>query len=224
MKKIDTHVHTSEVSKCGRMSAQEIVTAYKRAGYGAIVITDHLKLSEIAGTGMKPYEIVEHQLKGYLAARESAGSDIEVFLGAEIRFTSGDEDYLLIGLDEQKYFELARQLPDDPKSCRELMKSLDCLIYQAHPFRPGLTPASPDALDGIEVYNGNPRHDSHNDAARLFAERHHLKMLSGSDSHRPEDVARGGILTPDWVRSSSALVRFLRETPRPHMIIDGTEF
>ena len=224
MKKIDTHVHTSEVSKCGKLSALEMVDAYKRAGYDAIVITDHLKLSELIGTGIKPYEIVEHQLKGYLAAREAAGSDIEVFLGAEIRFTSGDEDYLLLGLDEQKYFEVARQLPDSPEACHELMTSLDCLIYQAHPFRPGLTPASPDALDGIEVYNGNPRHDSHNDAARLFAERHHLKMLSGSDAHRPEDIARGGILTPDWVRSSSALVRFLRETPRPHMIIDGVEF
>lgn len=221
MKKIDTHVHTSEVSKCGKMSAVEIVEAYKKNGYDAIVITDHFKLGEISGQQLKPYEIVERQLKGYIAAREAAGSAMEVFLGAEYRFTSGDEDFLLLGLDEQKFFELARQLPDNPRACRELMESMDCLMYQAHPFRPGLTPAPTDALNGIEVYNGNPRHDSHNDSARLFAERHHLRMLSGSDAHQPEDVARGGILAPDWVRSSAALARFLRETPRPHMIIDG---
>ena len=74
---------------------------------------------------------------------------------------------------------------------------------------------------GVEVFNGNPRHDSHNDLARRFAEEHGLRMLSGSDAHQPQDVARGGILAPDWVRSSGELARFLRETHRPHMIMDG---
>ena len=64
-------------------------------------------------------------------------------------------------------------------------------------------------------------HDSHNDLARRFAEEHGLRMLSGSDAHQPQDVARGGILAPDWVRSSGELARFLRETHRPHMIMDG---
>lgn len=221
MKKIDTHVHTSEVSRCGKLSASEVVEAYKRANYDAIVITDHFILSEVAG--LKPYEIVERQLKGYLAAREAAGSKIAVYAGAEIRFTGGDEDFLILGLDEQKYFELARALPTNPRACRDLCEGMECLMYQAHPFRPGLTPASPDALSGIEVYNGNPRHDSHNDSARLFAERHRLRMLSGSDAHQLQDVGRGGIIAPDWVRSSSTLAKFLRETSRPHMIIDGAE-
>ena len=111
MKKIDTHVHTSEVSTCGKMTAAEMVDAYRRAGYDAIVITDHLILEKIKPQQLKPYEIVEQQLRGYLAAVAAAKGDIDVLLGAEIRFTSGHEDYLLLGLDEQKYFELARALP-----------------------------------------------------------------------------------------------------------------
>lgn len=83
MKKIDTHVHTSEVSRCGKLTASEIVDAYKRANYDAIVITDHFILSE--AVGLKPYEIVERQLKGYLAAREAAGSRIAVYAGLPFR-------------------------------------------------------------------------------------------------------------------------------------------
>ena len=151
----------------------------------------------------------------------AAKGDIDVLLGAEIRFTSGHEDYLLLGLDEQKYFELARALPDTPEECRALTESMGGLMYHAHPFRPGLRPAAPASLSGVEVYNGNPRHDSHNDQARRFAEEHGLRMLSGSDAHQPQDVARGGILAPDWVRSSGELAHFLRETHRPRMIMDG---
>ena len=39
---VDTHVHTSETSKCGRSTAAEMIAAYKNAGFGAVVISDHL--------------------------------------------------------------------------------------------------------------------------------------------------------------------------------------
>lgn len=221
MKKVDTHVHTSEVSSCGVLTAKQIVERYIAAGYDAIVITDHLILSRIIEQKLKPYQVVERQLNGYLAAREAAADKMEVFLGAEIRFTAGNEDFLLFGLDEQKYFELARRLPDSPRQCREFMQGVSGLIYQAHPFRPGLSPAPAQDIDGVEVYNGNPRHNSHNETARAFAERHKLRMLSGSDAHQEEDVARGGIYVPDWVRNGADLAKFLRDTPRPALICDG---
>lgn len=221
MKKIDTHVHTSEVSSCGKLTAAEIVSRYIDAGYDAIVITDHLLLKNIIEQDMKPYEVVERQLKGYMAALEAADGRIGVFMGAEIRFTGGSEDFLLFGLDVERYFELARRLPDSVQACHELMGSMGGLIYQAHPYRPGLTPAPARFLNGVEVYNGNPRHNSHNDDARRYAEINHLHMLSGSDAHQVPDIARGGILMPDWVRSNAELVRYLRETPVPDMIVDG---
>jgi len=39
--KYDTHVHTKEVSPCGKVPAIEVVKLYKDAGYHGIVITDH---------------------------------------------------------------------------------------------------------------------------------------------------------------------------------------
>lgn len=34
------------------------------------------------------------------------------------------------------------------------------LFYQAHPFRNSMKITNPELLDGIEVYNGHPGHDS----------------------------------------------------------------
>ena len=37
----DLHVHTSNVSPCAHVKAEEVVRLYAQAGYKGIVITDH---------------------------------------------------------------------------------------------------------------------------------------------------------------------------------------
>jgi hypothetical protein len=39
--KIEMHAHTSEASPCANVSATKIPALYQKAGYDAIVITDH---------------------------------------------------------------------------------------------------------------------------------------------------------------------------------------
>jgi len=58
-----------------------------------------------------------------------------------------------------------------------------------------MEPTSSKLLDGLEVYNGNPRHDSQNKKALNYAKNHKLKMISGSDFHEYEDLAQGGIVS-----------------------------
>ena len=72
-----------------------------------------------------------------------------------------------------------------------------------------MNPASDDLLDGLEVYNGNPRHDSQNDKALSYAEKHNLKMISGSDFHENEDLARGGIVA-ELPEKMSELISLLK--------------
>ena len=67
----------------------------------------------------------------------------------------------------------------------------------------------PKFLDGIEVYNGNPRHESNNPRARAWAEEHHLLFSSGSDYHETEDVARGGMIFPGEIHNSKELAAAL---------------
>ena len=84
------------------------------------------------------------------------------------------------------------------------------LLVQAHPFRKKCTPAPAEYLDGIEVLNLNPRHDSHNDLALAYAREHHLIMTAGSDCHRPGDQGTTGILSDTLPEDSFGLADLLR--------------
>ena len=65
-------------------------------------------------------------------------------------------------------------------------------------------------MDGIEVLNLNPRHDSHNDLALAYAKEHHLIMTAGSDCHRPGDQGTTGILSDTLPEDSFDLADLLR--------------
>ena len=64
----------------------------------------------------------------------------------------------------------------------------------------------------MEVYNGNPRHNSHNDRALEYAEKYVLRQLSGSDFHHPEDLARGGVILPEAPENISGFKKLLFES------------
>ncbi len=71
-----------------------------------------------------------------------------------------------------------------------------------------LSPA--EDLDGIEAYNGNPRHNSSNDVAIQTAKQRGCLMVSGSDSHQVEDAGHGGLVLFERPETSEDLVRILR--------------
>ena len=84
------------------------------------------------------------------------------------------------------------------------------LVVHAHPFRCNTVMMRPDLFDGYEVYNGNPRHDSHNALAEDWARMNGKIMTSGSDFHLPDDPCRGGIETDFRIRDNETLLRVLR--------------
>ncbi|MGI6172749.1 MAG: PHP-associated domain-containing protein [Christensenellales bacterium] len=220
MIRIETHAHTSEVGPCGRMPAKELVARFADASYAALVVTDHL--SEHWNAHLSLTERADEYLSGYRAAREEGEKrGVRVLLGAELRLSFlGDEDFLAYGLSEEQIPSLMEKLDRCPSICalHEVVNGMGGLLYQAHPFRVGLTAQNPLWLDGIEVYNGNPRHDSRNGDALAYATRHRLSMLSGSDAHQVPDVARGGIALSEMPADFTA---YLRATPDPVRIEDG---
>lgn len=210
--RLDTHVHTSEVSSCARVPANEVPRRYKAAGYGGVVVTDHYYDGFFQRRPDASWpEQVDAYVEGYRVARgvgEAIGLD--VFLGMELRFSGeGYEDYLVYGHDEAFLLAHPHLEAMSLEAFHELARSSGMVIFQAHPFRPGLRRARPDLLDGMETINGNPRHNSHNDEAGLFADSNGLVALSGSDFHEVEDVARGGVILPRRPSSGSDLARML---------------
>lgn len=210
--KYDVHVHTSEVSNCGKVSAKTIVGMYKDAGYQGIVITDHYYINFFEQMGGKSWnEKIARYLEGYYCAlNEGSKLGLNIIPGMEITFPENMNDYLVYGIDEKFLKENKELYKFGLKGLRKLIKGSDILIFQAHPFRPNMIPASPELLDGVEVYNGNPRHDSRNRLAMEYAEENKLMMLSGSDFHQKQDIARGGIIVTEEINSPSQLVDAIR--------------
>ena len=68
--KYDLHVHTREVSPCGRMTIEEMGEAYERAGYDGIWLTNHLHRDFLEATaGMSWQERAETFLAPYRKAK-----------------------------------------------------------------------------------------------------------------------------------------------------------
>ena len=70
------------------------------------------------------------------------------------------------------------------------------LMFQAHPYRFGLSPENPKYFDGIEMLNAQPRNDSRNKKALQFAYKNDIMKIAGSDVHVKEDIGRSGIMLP----------------------------
>ncbi len=191
---LDTHIHTSETSRCGSVAAKKIVRLYRERDYDGIVITDHYHkayFDSLGGAGWA--QKADCFLKGYrLALEEGEKIGLKVLLGIEIRFDGSDNDYLVYGTDEAFIMENKEMYAWGLSGFRDVTKDREIAVIQAHPFRPLMT-LEDSRIDGIEVYNGNVRHDSQNHLARVYAEEHGLKMTSGSDMHEMEDLARGGV-------------------------------
>ncbi len=211
---LEPHAHTKEVSPCGWLPAEDLIKALHNKQYGGVVITDHF----VQGR-WDSREARAAFLSGYQRAKEAGEAvGIVVLLGIEIRFKDRPEDFLVYGMEEEDILDL----PDDVclmgvRAFHELAKSKNWMVYQAHPFRQKMLPANPSDVDGIETFNGNPRHNSQNRLSARFASLHNLSTIAGSDVHRPGDVGISGLLVPKDSLTPQGFASWLRATPHPRV-------
>ncbi len=210
------HFHTKNTSNCANVKAEDAVEEYIKAGYDGIVVTDHLSPSTYMkyGRELLPWnKKVDFFLRGYKAAKKAAAGRINVLLGMEIRFrtSEGNNDYLVYGLTEDFLYEHPELLNLNIKKLYKLAQENGFLILQAHPFRFGMKVTNPDYLDGIEIFNGNPRHNSNNDIAEIWAKKYDLLVTSGSDYHEIEDLGTGGIWFNKEITDNKTLVEEIKK-------------
>ena len=96
------------------------------------------------------------------------------------------------------------------KEMSQYIRDSGLTVYQAHPFRNGLTIANPQNLDGYEIYNGHPDHDSRNAIAEAWTKLHGLPGISGTDFHDGKQDICAGIITDDPITSNEQLLEILR--------------
>ena len=194
--KIDTHAHTKENSPCGKISARALVGLYKKYGYSGVNITDHFAYY-IIDENADPDKEVERFYRGsQIAAEEGEKLGINIYHGVEYRLESeySRNEYLLFGTTREFLKKSIRYFHRTYRDFYDFAKSEGVLVFQAHPFRDGMTP-TPDCCDGAEVFNAHPGHDSRNDRAFGYAKSFGLRMLAGSDCHDIGHAGRSGILS-----------------------------
>lgn len=213
--KTELHCHTAGVSACGHITPAELAEKYIAAGYTTVVLTNHISLSTFSPENYHGthdwQDKMDFFLAGYHALEEAAGNRLHILLGAEFRLYKHDAtDYLVYGLTE----EFLRTHPDILSTgfavFSERVRAAGLFVVQAHPFRKNMMVTNPMLLDAIEVYNGNKRHNSHNDIAEIWADRFHLSKTSGSDTHRTDDDACAGIRTETPITTNEELLAVLR--------------
>ena len=191
----ETHLHTKEASACANNTAEELVQAYKAAGYTGIMVTDHFYRGNCAIDRNCAWEDwVEAYCKGYENAK-AAGDKIglQVFFGWEESYQG--TDFLIYGLDK----EWMKQHPElkeiSVEEQYELVHAAGGMVIQAHPYREAWYISEIrlylESIDGVEVanashYGRNLREDGrtmYDIQALEYAEKYNLPQTGGSDIH-----------------------------------------
>lgn len=209
--KYELHCHTKETSLCGQVPAAEIVRMYKDAGYNGIVITDHYSpMTYKPDTVWRPQTAVDFYISGYKEALKAAGDDFTVLLGMELRYYATANDFLVYGVTEDFLRSNGNLMKLYPKKFYEKAKQNNMIVLQAHPFREWMIRINPKYLDGAEVHNGKTSRERNEKAMQWVSKNNMQIKVSGSDFHRPQHLAKGGIITNEPIKTNDDLLRILR--------------
>lgn len=205
---IEAHLHTLGNSRCGHTAPADIMKLYSEAGYDGIVCTNHFSryIYEEYLTGDTEAEKLAHFFKAFeeLKAYKETNGGPDVFFGVEVAI--GRDDYhlktnfdcaeiLVYGITPDEFAEHAEEITEtDYTGLRRLADENGWLLYQAHPFRERTKRLKRKYLDGIEVYNANPRHMNFNMFSRIKAGAQKLRTVAGSDFHKPHDIGAAMLL------------------------------
>jgi predicted metal-dependent phosphoesterase TrpH len=164
---VDLHMHTDHSPDCAT-AVDTLLDSAKRAGLGAIAITDH------------------NEVSGALEARKRANG-IKVIVAEEVKTADQGE---VIGLFIEEKIPRGMSLKETIAEIRRQ----GGLVYVPHPFdRMHSVPdyehllTVVEDIDAIEVFNPRVAFSAFNEEAARFAAKYRIVAGAGSDSH----VAQG---------------------------------
>lgn len=196
MYKYETHVHTAEVSKCGKTYGKDYIKIFKEMGYDGIFITDHFYHGNcLVERDLSWVEFVNEYCKGFEACKEEGDKQgLKVFFGIEESFIEDSIDYLVYGIDKDFLIKHPELRNADRKEFVKIMHEAGAIIVRAHPFRDAnyirqitLTPDEADATELINVH----QKPICNVFAKQYIEKFGLKITCGSDIHSLKDIENG---------------------------------
>lgn len=208
---VETHAHTSEVSSCATCGAKQLSELMLEYGYSTVFITDHMSEHTFKRAGIQCWDKkVDFFLHGFELVKDAAAGRLNVLFAMEISFVDQPNDYLVYGITEKFLRDNVDITDMTPETFYPLAKKNGLYIIQAHPFRFDSQIINPRYLDGYEVYNGNPRHNSNNSAAENWAKLHGKLATGGTDFHEPGDIGLSGMVFTKEIKTTDDYIAALK--------------
>ncbi len=205
----ELHAHTRPASLCSEFSPEEVIQRYAHIGYDSIVISNHFY------PGMKHLDdketCITEYLKDFYASKELGEKyGINIIFGCELRFTENINDYLIFGIDPDFANLAFDSMPNGLESFSKAFRCHNTLIIQAHPYRDDMTEMPAELLDGVEVFNLHPGHNSRIALAAKYAQKHDLTITCGTDFHHEGHQGMTALLTKTEMKSSHDIAKVLK--------------
>ena len=216
MIRLETHCHSLGGSPCATSPDEILVEDYVKAGYGGIVLTNHIS------KGCYDYhkgETHAEKVRFYYSLIENLTEkfkpfNIKVFWGSEIRIVPENgsihgEEFTVYGITEK---DMRDNKPFYTFMQEELFRFAEkrgLFMYQTHPFRDGVICGNPQFLHGAEAFNGHFHHYNHNDLAEEFCNKNGLIKMSGTDYHHERQPITAGMYLPENICTNGQLIEYI---------------
>ena len=195
--KYETHLHTSDTSKCGCSSSAEFALHFKSLGYAGIFVTDHFLNGNTTVPQDLPWrERIDLFCQGYeRTALHGAKLGLDVFFAWE--YSYGWAHFLTYGLGKDWLLANPDMLSWEVLDYFDRVHADGGSIVHAHPFRENIEMVHlfPGKVDAVEIINAERTNES-NRHALDFAVSYGLPRTAGSDIHSIRQKRLCGVTSP----------------------------
>ena len=159
--KAELHAHALPISRCSEFVPEALARVYGAVGVDTLVLTNHFTPAQVDERSRE--ELTEAYWNCFEEVAQAAKKEgFRAIFAMEIRFRQNNNDYLLYGITREDLPFLYDAVKNgmDVDEFYRVFHSDRVLIFQAHPYRNGCEPAASESIDGIEVFNMHPGHNS----------------------------------------------------------------
>ena len=221
---IDMHTHSSGVSRCSRVTPEELIDQKIAQGYDGIVLTNHCQPWYYAAEEHKQY--VETVIAEYHTAKAYGDKvGFRVLLGIEITIQNpAVYDMLIYGVTEDMLRASSCLYQMTQRELFDFCNRYGALLIHAHPLRSSFDGkrvglANPAYIHGTEI-NCTPKDLVLKDELLPLAKEKELLVTCGTDYHAPDRTFRGGMYVPDTVHTSTDLADYLKSTKATQIFLE----
>ena len=215
---IDMHAHSSGISRCCRIPAEEVIKRTLDAGLDGIILCNHYVKNYVADDNYD--EFAKRYIDEFHRAKEYGDSvGCKVFFGVEVTMNKhNDAHILLYGIDEEFVLENPLLCILTQEELYRTVKEAGGTVILAHPYREEINHINknildPKFLDGVEINCHPGQTNSYVSEMIEIAKAHGYIITCGGDYHADVPYRpRCGAYLPDTLCDGVAIGRYLLTT------------